>query len=100
MKYVIIGGSAAGVNAADAIRKCDKESSITLISDETLPLYSRCLLTYLIAGTINETKLCFKDKDFYKKKLRFVNPANMVEFQTDIPEDIMKIKSLEVTIDE
>ena len=67
MKYVIIGGSAAGVTAAETIRKNDKKSSITLISDEAIGLYSRCLLTYFIAGTIDETKLCFKDKNFYKE---------------------------------
>lgn len=67
MKYVIIGGSAAGVTAAETIRKHDKKANIALISDEKFPLYSRCLLTYFIAGTIDEAKLCFKDKDFYKK---------------------------------
>jgi len=68
MKYVIIGGSAAGVGAAEAIRKKDKKSFIKLISDEKLPLYSRCLLTYYMAGMIDETKLYFKPRDFYKKK--------------------------------
>ena len=67
MNYVIIGGSAAGVTAAETIRKNDKKAVITLISDETFPLYSRCLLTYLIAGSIDESKLCFRDKDFYKE---------------------------------
>lgn len=67
MNYVIIGGSAAGVGACEAIRKEDKKSSITLISDEALPLYSRCLLTYYIAGAIDESKLMFKDKNFYKE---------------------------------
>ena len=66
MKHVIIGGSAAGVSAAETIRKHDKEADITVISDEAFPLYSRCLLTYLIAGAIDESKLCFKDKNFYK----------------------------------
>ena len=66
MKYVIIGGSAAGVAAAETLRRNDKESSITLVSDEALPLYSRCLLTYLIAGSIDEKKLIFKNEGFYK----------------------------------
>ena len=67
MKYVIIGGSAAGAACAETLRKNDKKSSITVISDEILPVYSRCLLTYLIAGSIGEDKLYFKDKDFYNK---------------------------------
>ncbi len=67
MNYVIIGGSAAGVTAAETIRKYDQDSAVTLISDELFPLYSRCLLTYLIAGSINEDGLYFKNQDFYKK---------------------------------
>ena len=64
--YVIIGGSAAGVSCAEVLRKHDKKSNITLISDEKFPLYSRCLLTYLMAGSIDENNLYFKDKSFYK----------------------------------
>ena len=66
MNYVIIGGSAAGVTCAETLRKHDKKADITLISDEIFPLYSRCLLTYLISGSIDESKLNFKDKNFYK----------------------------------
>ncbi|NQU94718.1 MAG: NAD(P)/FAD-dependent oxidoreductase [Candidatus Omnitrophica bacterium] len=65
--HVIIGASAAGVAAAETLRKNDKKASITIISDEKLTLYSRCLLTYLIAGAIDEEKLIFKGKDFYEK---------------------------------
>lgn len=67
MKYVIIGGSAAGIAAAEKIRENDTKSSVTLVSDEQLALYSRCLLTYLIAGAIDEAKLLFKSKDFFKE---------------------------------
>lgn len=66
MKYVIIGGSAAGVSAAEVLRKHDNKAEITLICEEEFPLYSRCLLTYLIANSIGEDKLCFKAQDFYK----------------------------------
>ena len=66
MKCVIIGGSAAGVSCAEILRKHDKKAQITLISDENFALYSRCLLTYLIAGSINEGNIYFKEKSFYK----------------------------------
>ena len=66
MNYLIIGGSAAGVYCAESIRSVDKKGKITLISDESLLLYSRCLLTYLLAGDISIEKAKFKDIDFYK----------------------------------
>lgn len=68
MHYVIVGGSAAGINAIEAIRSADKEGRITLISDEEFSLYSRCLITYFIAGTIAEDKLKYRGSDFYQKE--------------------------------
>ncbi|MFH1440631.1 MAG: FAD-dependent oxidoreductase [Candidatus Omnitrophota bacterium] len=67
MNYLIIGASAAGISAARTLRKQDKTADITVVSEETFPLYSRCLLTYLIAGSIGEDKLYFRHKDFYEK---------------------------------
>ena len=66
MRYVIIGASAAGVSCAENLRKHAPAAEITLISDETFALYSRCLLTYLIAGTIGEKDLAFKAKNFFE----------------------------------
>ena len=67
MKYVIIGGSAAGISGAEAIRSIDKKGEITVISDENFPLYSRCLITYYLAGTIDEKQIKFKSDDFFKR---------------------------------
>lgn len=45
MKYVIIGGGPCGDSAIKEIRKNDKESEITLISEEAFPPYRRLSLT-------------------------------------------------------
>jgi NAD(P)H-nitrite reductase large subunit len=66
-KFVIVGNSAAGIGALESIRKHDRESSVTVISDEDYPTYSRCLLSYFLAGKIDETGLRFRPDDFYKK---------------------------------
>jgi NADPH-dependent 2,4-dienoyl-CoA reductase/sulfur reductase-like enzyme len=42
-KYLIIGNSAGGIGAAEAIRQVDRSGSITIVSDETYPAYSRPL---------------------------------------------------------
>ncbi len=67
MHYVIIGGSAAGINAIEAIRSVDQKGKITLISEEKYSLYSRCLITYYLAGLISEEKLKYRTEDFFKK---------------------------------
>jgi nitrite reductase (NADH) large subunit len=67
MRYVIIGGSAAGVSAIEAIRSLDHSSQIELFTDEELPLYSRVLLTYYIAGAISKEELHFRSPEFFKE---------------------------------
>ncbi|MDH5689407.1 MAG: NAD(P)/FAD-dependent oxidoreductase, partial [Candidatus Bathyarchaeota archaeon] len=51
-KIVIIGANAAGVHAANAARKTDPKSEITLIEKEPYPAYSRCGIPYVLAGEI------------------------------------------------
>lgn len=66
-KYVIAGNSAAAVAAIESIRKVDREGEITVISKEPYLSYSRPLVTYLLAGVVNENKMLYRDKEFYKK---------------------------------
>ncbi|MCK5563214.1 FAD-dependent oxidoreductase [Candidatus Bathyarchaeota archaeon] len=51
-KIVIIGANAAGVHAANAVRKTDSKAQITLIDNEPYPAYSRCGIPYVLAGEI------------------------------------------------
>lgn len=66
MHFLIIGNSAAGNGALEAIRRCDRQSSVTIVSDEDYPLYSRCLLSYFLAESIDEAGLLFKPPDFHR----------------------------------
>ena len=66
-KYLIIGNSAGGIGAAEAIREADKVGSITIISDEPYPAYSRPLISeYLSAGRPLD-KMLYRPADFYEK---------------------------------
>ncbi|MDD5688454.1 MAG: FAD-dependent oxidoreductase [Elusimicrobia bacterium] len=67
MEYVIVGSSAAGVSAVEAIRSVDKSGKITVISDENYSIYSRCVLSYYLAGMMTEEKLKYRGEDFFKK---------------------------------
>ena len=67
MKYLIIGNSAAAVGAVEAIRRNDKGNSITMISDEPHHVYSRPLISYLLAGHTKEDKMYYRDESFYKE---------------------------------
>ncbi|MFC1592607.1 NAD(P)/FAD-dependent oxidoreductase [Candidatus Omnitrophota bacterium] len=65
--FVIIGNSAAGLSAAEAIRAIDKSSKITIVSDEDYNSYCRCLISYFLAGDIGEDKLVYRPESFYKE---------------------------------
>jgi NAD(P)H-nitrite reductase large subunit len=67
MRYVIIGGSAAGISAIEAIRSIDRESPIDLFSDEATPLFSRVLLPYYIAEELSKPLLNFRSADFFEQ---------------------------------
>jgi len=67
MKVLIIGNHAAGLTAAEVLRKNSDKTDITIISKENTPPYSRCLVSDIISGEKNIEDILFKDKDFYEK---------------------------------
>lgn len=59
-RYVIAGAGAAGVSAAEAIRRRDPDGEIALLAEERFPPYSRPLLTDYIAGRLAEGELAMR----------------------------------------
>lgn len=66
-KYVIIGGCAAGTGAAEAIRAVDPAGTITVISEELFPQYSRPMISELVSGKSDIERLKIRDTTFCKK---------------------------------
>ena len=66
-QFIIIGNSAAGVAAAEQIRKRDMQSRITMISDEAYSAYCRCLISYYLAAEVKEDKVVYRSESFYKE---------------------------------
>jgi nitrite reductase (NADH) large subunit len=78
-RIVIIGNSAAGIGALEAIRKYDRLSSVTLVSAEDERVYSRCLLSYFLSGTLGEEGLLFRPPDFCRRMEAEILPRRKVE---------------------
>ncbi|MCH3917468.1 MAG: FAD-dependent oxidoreductase [Spirochaetia bacterium] len=66
-KYLIIGASIAAASAIEAIRKNDKEGSITVIGKEPYAPYCRPLISYALLGKTTFEKMPYRDASFYKK---------------------------------
>jgi len=65
-RYLIIGNSAGGVGAAEAIREVDKTGAITMVSDESYPVYSRPLISEYLAEFCALERMLFRPADFYE----------------------------------
>ena len=61
--YVIIGASAAGINAAKVLRKLDPKGSITVVSKDD-KIYSRCMLHHVISDHRSVESINFVESNF------------------------------------
>ncbi|MBN2097577.1 MAG: FAD-dependent oxidoreductase, partial [Candidatus Omnitrophica bacterium] len=67
MHYVIIGNSASGVAAIEAIRESDQKGKITVISKEPYLNYSRPLISYFLGRKVKLDQMNFCQKDFFQE---------------------------------
>ena len=67
MRYVIVGGGVAGTSAADAIRQRDGEGSITILTDEPYPLWSKIRLPELLSGALEVKDLIIRKPNWYER---------------------------------
>lgn len=78
MRYSIIGNGAAGIAAAESIRKNDPLASITIYSGEDYFHYSRPRLIDLLAGKVSIEGITIRKEEFYaKNNLRLVQPVRV-----------------------
>ncbi|MBI2865774.1 MAG: FAD-dependent oxidoreductase, partial [Chloroflexi bacterium] len=66
-KYLIVGNSAGGIAAAEAIRSRDRIGPLAIVSDEPYPAYSRPLISKYLAGETTEEGILYRSRDFYQK---------------------------------
>jgi nitrite reductase (NADH) large subunit len=64
--YVIIGASAAGIQAAEDIRRLDAQGQITVLSAEKHYPYSRCLISRYVEGKLAPADLQFRTGHFFE----------------------------------
>ena len=65
--YLIVGNSAGGIGAVEAIRQVDADRPITIVSDEPYPAYSRPEISEYLAGLTTLERMRFRPPDFYEK---------------------------------
>ena len=66
-QYVIIGNGVAAAGCIDGIRSVDKDSKITVVSEENHPVYCRPLISYYLENKTDPERMNYRDADFYEK---------------------------------
>lgn len=66
-KYVIVGASAAGLGAVEAIRHVDAAGTITVITDEACSHYSRPMISDFVSGKADLKKIDCRTDEFWKE---------------------------------
>ena len=77
-RYLIIGNSAGGIGAAEAIRQVDKKGALTIVSDEPYPAYSRPLISKYLTGERTLEEILFRPFDFYEQNNIIFLPGKKV----------------------
>jgi len=67
IRYLIIGNSAGGMGAAEAIREVDKVGAIAIVSDEPYPAYSRPLISEYLVERCPLQRMLFRPPNFYEE---------------------------------
>ena len=84
MNYVIIGGGIAGTTAAETIRSIDVQGSITILSKEPYPLYSRITITNYAAGEVEKERLFIRHPQQYlDKNIQLIESATATSIDTE-----------------
>ena len=65
VKYLIIGGSHAGLCALEAIRFQDEEGEIAMVSREQSLPYSPTILPYVISGKKQTDTILLRDESYF-----------------------------------
>ncbi|MFH1775791.1 MAG: FAD-dependent oxidoreductase [Chloroflexota bacterium] len=90
VKYLIIGNSAGGIGAAEAIRQAGDSGSILIISEEPYPAYSRPLISEYLADGCSLERILFRPVDFYERNGIQTILGAKVE-QLDVDEHLVRL---------
>jgi NADH oxidase (H2O2-forming) len=74
MKLAVVGSGAAANAAAFAARRIDASLSITIFSEDGLPLYSPCLLPQYLASSLSRDRMFLKTThDYFRARIDYLH---------------------------
>ena len=81
--YVILGGGAAAVSAAEAIRQRDTTGNIVMFSKESELPYNRPMLTKALLADFSSTQIAIHPQSWFdENKIQYINQALIEKMDT------------------
>ncbi|MDO5702120.1 MAG: FAD-dependent oxidoreductase [Lachnospiraceae bacterium] len=83
LKYLILGGGIAGLEAAKAIRARDKTGGITILSEENHLPYNRPMLTKALLSDLTEEQMLVEQQSWFdENSISFVKNVRITAIDT------------------
>lgn len=67
-KFLVIGDGNAGATAAQTLREKNEDAEITILTDDSEPLYNRIMLKNYMKGTLPKQYSRVHDRDWYESR--------------------------------
>src|SRR5690625_4440593 len=94
MKYIIIGGDAAGMSAAMQLLKHDEQAEITILESGAIYSYAQCGIPYAISGIVASVDdLVVRSVDTFRDKFGMDAKVFHNVEEVDVKEKIVKGKN-------
>jgi len=94
-RFVIVGNGIAGLSAAYAIRRLNKEAEIKIISEERHPTYSPCVLPDYLSGEISREKVFVREfPDYSRENIQLITSERAIAVDPDKKKIILQAESL------
>ncbi len=68
MDYVIVGNSAAGISAADTLRRLNPDARITMVDYDSHGAYARCMIPEVVSGESELSGIIYRNEYFYQSR--------------------------------
>ncbi|WP_227937025.1 FAD-dependent oxidoreductase [Alkalihalobacillus deserti] len=100
MKYVIIGGDAAGMSAAMQIVRADQQAEVTTLEMGAVYSYAQCGLPYVVSGVIDSfDTLIARDIETFREKYGIDARVNHEVTAIDVEKQTVSGKEFELDYD-
>lgn len=95
MKYIIIGGDAAGMSAATQIRRLNPDAEIVVYEKGEILSYAQCGLPYYVAGLVpTSNTLIARTKEQFEEKYKIKIHLNQEVTNINTENQTVQVKSL------